>query len=79
MAAEASSLRVVGTSYTFLWKTSASWAGTCRKLVVTLADGSTYEAIFHFVAQPRRQAKHQSGDDEDWRDTHPSREQHKLR
>jgi len=76
VAAEASSLRVVGTSYTFLWKTSASWAGTCRKLVVTLADGSTHEAIFHFVAQPRRQAKHQSGDDEDWRDTHPSRKQH---
>lgn len=64
VAAEASSLRVHGTSYTYLWKTSASWAGTCRRLVVTVG-GTTHEAIFHFVSKPRRQAKHESGHDDD--------------
>ena len=34
--------------YRYYWKTSASWAGTCRKLVVTLVDGSTHEALFRF-------------------------------
>ena len=34
--------------YRYYWKTSASWAGTCRKLVVTLSDGSTHEALFRF-------------------------------
>ena len=75
--AGASSLRVVGTSYTYLWETSTSWADSCRKLVVTLWDGSTHEAMFHFVNKPRRQAKHESGDDDDLRDTHGSPKQHK--
>jgi uncharacterized protein len=34
--------------YTYLWKTDRSWSGTCRLLVVMLADGSTHEALFRF-------------------------------
>jgi hypothetical protein len=52
-AAEASGMRVAGTNYTYLWKTSESWAGTCRRLRVTLVDGSTHEARFHFVKGPK--------------------------
>ena len=51
--AEASHLRVVGTSYTYMWKTNASWVGTCRKLLVTLVDGSTHGALFRFVKGPK--------------------------
>ncbi|HEU5303115.1 MAG TPA: hypothetical protein VFU40_00600, partial [Gemmatimonadales bacterium] len=29
---------------------SAAWANTCRKLVVTLMDGTRHEALFRFVA-----------------------------
>lgn len=32
--------------YTVVWKTSKSWAGTCRQLVVTLTDGTSYTANF---------------------------------
>lgn len=39
----------VGQNYTYFWKTNASWAGSCRKLVVTLMDGSTHEAHFRFA------------------------------
>ncbi|MEO8088980.1 MAG: PxKF domain-containing protein [Gemmatimonadales bacterium] len=46
--ASASRLRVVGSRYSYIWKTSSAWAGTCRKLVVALPDGSTREALFHF-------------------------------
>jgi hypothetical protein len=53
-----------GTSYTYVWKTSPSWAGSCRKLFVTLVDGSQYSAIFRFskaqkakVAKPVQQPK----------------------
>ncbi|MGH7509368.1 MAG: PxKF domain-containing protein [Gemmatimonadales bacterium] len=45
----ASRLEVVGQNYTYVWKTSSEWAGTCRKLVVTLVDGSRHEALFRFV------------------------------
>ena len=34
--------------YIYVWKTEASWAGTCRQLVVELNDGSTYRANFKF-------------------------------
>jgi hypothetical protein len=44
-----SHLKVVGRSHTYTWKTSSAWAGTCRKLVVTLVDGSRHEALFRFV------------------------------
>jgi hypothetical protein len=34
--------------YNFVWKTSSSWAGTCRQLLVTLNDGSVHRANFKF-------------------------------
>jgi hypothetical protein len=60
-AAEASSLRVVGTSYNYVWKTSATWAGTCRTLLVKVG-GITHKASFHFVTKPRGK---QAGDGKD--------------
>jgi len=62
--AATSRMRVVGNRYTYMWKTSPAWAGTCRKLVVTLADGSTHAALFHFpkkATKDRRDRGH--GDD----------------
>jgi hypothetical protein len=41
--------------YTYVWKTSADWAGTCRSFVVTLVDGSKHEARFHFTGKPKRE------------------------
>lgn len=34
--------------YNYVWKTEASWAGTCRQLVVQLNDGSIHRANFKF-------------------------------
>lgn len=34
--------------YVYAWKTDAVWAGTCRRLVVTLNDGSVHVANFKF-------------------------------
>lgn len=34
--------------YVYVWKTDASWAGTCRQLVVQLNDGSIHRANFKF-------------------------------
>jgi hypothetical protein len=34
--------------YVYVWKTSPSWAGTCRQLVVQLNDGSIHRANFKF-------------------------------
>jgi hypothetical protein len=34
--------------YHYNWKTEASWAGTCRALVVTLNDGTSHTAYFKF-------------------------------
>jgi Trehalose utilisation len=48
-----SGLRSMGYSYTYVWKTNASWAGTCRRFILTLADGSTHEAMFRFKAASR--------------------------
>jgi hypothetical protein len=77
-AAEVSRMRVAGTSYTYLWKTNASWAGTCRRLLVTLVDGSIHEARFRFVkaAKPKQeeQKKHddkgKNGKDEEGNQKH---------
>lgn len=33
-------------TYTYIWKTEKSWAGTCRQLVLGLADGSYERANF---------------------------------
>ena len=37
-------------TYTYVWKTSGDWAGTCRKLSVAFADAdpTAYEALFQF-------------------------------
>lgn len=35
-------------TYQYNWKTEKSWAGTCRVLVVKLADGSEHVAYFKF-------------------------------
>lgn len=34
--------------YIYVWKTVKDWAGTCRKLVVLLKDGTLHEANFTF-------------------------------
>jgi hypothetical protein len=35
--------------YTYVWKTDKAWAGTCRRLVVKLDDGTYHRANFQFV------------------------------
>jgi hypothetical protein len=35
--------------YIWTWKTSSTWAGTCRTFVVPLNDGSRHIAYFHFT------------------------------
>lgn len=35
--------------YTWVWKTEKSWAGSCRRLLVRLADGTEHEARFEFT------------------------------
>jgi hypothetical protein len=45
----ASHIRAEGRGqYTYVWKTNAEWAGKCRKLIVTLVDGSSHAALFRF-------------------------------
>jgi hypothetical protein len=44
-----SGLKSLGSSYTYNWRTSASWTGSCRMFVLTLADGSTHQALFRFM------------------------------
>jgi Tol biopolymer transport system component len=34
--------------YVYVWKTNRAWSGTCRQLVVRLADGSEHVANFEF-------------------------------
>ena len=35
-------------TYTYVWKTNSAWAGTCRRLSITFAEGSHAEALFDF-------------------------------
>lgn len=35
-------------TYAYVWKTEKSWAGSCRQLVVRLADRSEQVANFKF-------------------------------
>jgi hypothetical protein len=35
--------------YTYVWKTDSGWAGTCRQLVLKLADGTIHRADFKFT------------------------------
>jgi hypothetical protein len=34
--------------YSYTWKTDKAWAGTCRTLTLTLADGTSHQASFKF-------------------------------
>jgi MBG domain-containing protein/trehalose utilization protein len=68
--ATTSRLRTEGNKYTYVWKTSSTWAGSCRKLVVTLVDGSRHEALFRFVKAPK--PKHEK--DEKDKDKHENKD-----
>lgn len=35
--------------YNYTWKTASSYAGTCQKLTVQLADGTSHTALFKFT------------------------------
>ena len=35
--------------YTFSWPSAAAWAGTCRQLFISLADGTSHPASFRFT------------------------------
>jgi hypothetical protein len=35
-------------TYTYVWKTNKSWAGTCRQLILRLSDGTEHLALFKF-------------------------------
>ena len=35
-------------TYTYVWKTNKSWAGSCRQLVIKLSDGTEHKANFKF-------------------------------
>jgi hypothetical protein len=35
--------------YTYVWKTSRDWAGTCREFALGLDDGTSYPAYFRFT------------------------------
>jgi hypothetical protein len=39
--------------FKYIWKTDPRWTGTCRKLALTLVDGSSYEALFRFTGKPQ--------------------------
>jgi hypothetical protein len=43
-----SSMSYGGGQYNFVWKTDKSWAGTCRRLIVKLVDGTLHSANFLF-------------------------------
>ena len=34
--------------YIYVWKTDKTWAGTCRRFILTLTDGTVHEAYFQF-------------------------------
>jgi hypothetical protein len=60
-----SGLRADGSRYTYVWQTDRSWVGTCRKLVLTLADGTTHEALFRFVKKSSHERDHRRDNDRD--------------
>jgi hypothetical protein len=35
--------------YTYVWKTNKQWSGTCRQLLLELADGTSHTATFNFT------------------------------
>ena len=43
-------------TYTYVWKTDKAWAGTCRLLLIRLADGTEHSARFQFNGKVRSAA-----------------------
>jgi len=43
-----SGLKVTGNQFNLNWSTDKSWAGTCRRLFVHFADGTTPYVDFQF-------------------------------
>jgi hypothetical protein len=41
-------IRAATNTYTYVWKTDKSWAGTCRQLTVRVNDGTDHLANFKF-------------------------------
>jgi uncharacterized repeat protein (TIGR03803 family) len=35
--------------YVYVWNTDSAWANTCRRLIVTLVDGTSHTATFKFT------------------------------
>jgi hypothetical protein len=35
--------------YVYNWKTASTWAGTCRQVIIRLADGTYHRADFRFA------------------------------
>lgn len=48
-AAGNSGLQYNSGTYTYVWKTSKSWAGTCQQFDMRLADGTDHVAVFQFT------------------------------
>ena len=40
--------RILWHTTVYAWKTQKSWTGSCRRLVVTLHDGTDHVAVFRF-------------------------------
>jgi photosystem II stability/assembly factor-like uncharacterized protein len=47
-SATSGTLSFVGGSYSYLWKTTKTWSGTCRQLSLELVDGTAHVANFRF-------------------------------
>jgi hypothetical protein len=43
-----SGLSFGGSQYVYVWKTDKSWAGTCRRLDLGLADTTSRSIVFEF-------------------------------
>jgi hypothetical protein len=39
----------VANQYVYVWKTDRAWATMCRRLTITLTDGTPHVALFRFT------------------------------
>jgi hypothetical protein len=63
-ASQRSTLKAEGRNqFKYIWKTNKAWDGTCRKLVITLSDGSTHEALFN-LGKKHEVKQHNDGNDD---------------
>jgi hypothetical protein len=60
-----SGLRYRDGKYVYNWQTSREWAGTCRKFVLALTDGTKHEAVFRFMSKRSREYRGGGRDDDD--------------